>query len=102
LLVVLLAACSSSHEGPVFPAYAPSLGAIGHHGGAVLHTPAIVTVTFEGDPLAADLEEMGRRIAASATCPRWPASTACAAPTRSRRGWERSPIGLTSSKYVVR
>jgi hypothetical protein len=44
---------------PTYPADHPGMPQIPNNGGAVLHDPVLVTVTFPNDPLKADLEAFG-------------------------------------------
>lgn len=46
----------------VYPAAHPSMPQITHHGGAVLHDPVLVTVTFPGDPYADKLRAFGEQV----------------------------------------
>jgi|GEM_PF-1691877 len=61
-LVVALAACGSHGDKTLGHASLPLLT---YEGGPLLTAPAIVTVTFPGDPMAAQLETFGETVASS-------------------------------------
>jgi len=48
-----------------YPAFTPAMGQIANNGGATLPHPVIVTVTWDGDEKADDLETLGDTIGAS-------------------------------------
>ncbi len=73
ILCLALAACGSQSQGTSggpssgpYPAISPDIGKIVDHGGAVLASPKIVTVTWTADPNEAALEDFGDKLGASA------------------------------------
>jgi hypothetical protein len=69
-LTVLACGCGSpdneeSVDPTVFPAIRPPFPQVPYRGGGLLISPQIVTVTFKGDSLAADLESFGDSITQS-------------------------------------
>lgn len=56
-----------------YPAFTPAMGQLANNGGATLPHPVIVTVTWDGDEKADDLETLGDTIGAS---PYWVATNA--------------------------
>lgn len=49
-----------------YPAFPPAMGQLRHNGGSVLKNPVIVTVTWEGDERASELETLGDTVGAGA------------------------------------